>query len=248
MSWNPEYFPNGTTPGVAAINTIFTTGRNTVNDLSRTAVRRHALNVNQTPSIIPSNAPVVAEWSADDYHEYAEAVLGAAITYNAFSTNNATDRTRIGDSTGGTNPTTECEVTCTWGVFGSVMDFIFASLNVCVVNVLDDASTVSVMVCLQYKTNADATWRTLGKTERFVDRNTHKISSNDANEYLWYDIPIKTLIMPETLTNHGLNPATAAVTGIRGMVSMLNPDAGAKLRLGSFNLSAVPMRGSLVVS
>lgn len=258
MPWSPEMLSDGETPGVTKINTLFTGFRTYVNGLDRDALKLGALNVDQTPTIIPTGNPVFVAHNDDNSHTYLDTTFTTSLRYTTHGANGGTetsgsytgDRAIIGhpDVGGGSTPP-KAKVTLNSGTGYLVgnngsdkVSGILAFFNVDVVNIINSTTDCDAMVCLQFKHSGSATWWTLPKTERFVSKNDHKIISNAALEGMWVDVPIRTFIGADQVTAVGGTPATHRVTDIRAMCSLKNGIAGtAVLHLGSFRLSAVPL-------
>lgn len=262
MPWSPSLIVDGETPGVSKINSVFTDGRTYINDLDRQAIRRSALTVHQTPTIIPSDDVQVVEHYDTQAHSYADATFGVSLRYSALGTHGGSsstgvytgDRTLIGhpDATGSNPP--EARLTFNSGTGWLVgnngsdrVQGILLAFNVYVANVTDANATVGVMACLQFKHSGSATWWTMPKTERWVSRDDHKIAPTSTSESLAYDIPIRSWLGADQVTAVGGDPTTDKVTGVRAMCSLFSGTAGsAVLNLGSFRLSGIPLLTSLV--
>lgn len=254
MSWAPSFLVDGQTPGVSTVNTIFTAASTYVNALDRYALRRGALNVHQTPSVIATQGasfPVSASHSGLGVHTYDKATAAGTITYTAFGTDGATDRHLIGGPTAGSpiTPSAAAQVSITPTQFvgnngTDQTQLILVMFDLEVVDVTNSATAASVMACLQFQLDGAGTWYTMSKTERWSSRDDHKSSPTDSNEKMWYPIAIRTMIRASTV--NAVADATAnQVSGIRAMVSSSSA-AGAIIELGSYRLSAIPLLSSLV--
>lgn len=254
--WAPSLLLDGATPGAAGIDTIFSEGRDAVNDLGRTSLRRGAVNRFMAPIVIPAGNPKVLAWNGPGTHTYSDAALGAAIRYTTFGADGSTDRTVIGSTATGTVNAPSATVTFDGsgyllgnnGSGAAKVGWILALFNVAFEDIVDPNGDVRGVFCLQYKTSASGTWQGIPKSERVLSLDNHRRSSA-AGDDLFLDVPLMAAITATTLTNDGFDPTTALVTGVRAVCSIsggtLNDSV---LHLGSFRLSAVPILSTMTVT
>jgi len=263
MAWNPDFFSDGQQANLL-LNTTLTNARTYVNDLDRLALRRGAFNVDMTPSIIPSGGNLVVNHSpaGANLHSYLAGTFLGSYNYTTYgadggSTNGGDlgtgDRFLLGHpSQAGAAAAPACSITFPASGYklannsNSGVQGILLNANIEIADVQDANANIRVMFCFQFKIDTSATWWTIRVSERFVSRDDHKISATDTNEYMWYDVPLASLLTASVLqAESGADPTAVFVTGARVMLSVVNANAVSGVFLNRFRFSALPFLSSL---
>lgn len=258
--WSPDYKDDGDFLNAASFNTPLGDAETVINGLVRNNLRRGAFNFDMCHDPFVGG-PFVAQWDDSGTIKYDYSTFGSSMTYFAYGSDGGSrvtgtytgDRCLVGHpdhtGTGSTNlpahldlagPTSSAGLYLGWGN-GDNCSGLLLLANVNVGRIVDSAANHAVMFCLQYKTDADSTWRTIDRTERFVTRDDHMSDSTSSTEQMLIDVPIVTFLTEDDLTADGLNPATDKVTDIELMCSLSLAGAGSEIILDRWNLTGIPL-------
>lgn len=263
--WNPSPIDDGDDASAASVNNRLSGARDWINDLTAASLRRGCFNPDQAASMLAQTSSFTATSGNQGSCLYTTATFGDSITWNSYGFDGGAetapevgteDRSIIGHPTAaaaGTYTGGVCKVTMPGSGYrvgytnGSRVTGILCRLNCEVRRIIRGAAGTGIqaMVCVQYQVDGAGTWWTVPESESFVTSDDHMLDSTSTTEKIRIDVPIATLILPSTLTADGLTPGTNRVTGVRGMVSLVNGAADSQLEIHEWVLSAAPIRGKI---
>ena len=106
----------------------------------------------------------------------------------------------------------------------------------------DDDPDMLVHFCIQ--ADIGGTWRTLAHTERAVHIASHRLPATGGSDLVILDVPIATLVSYDVYSNEPPGPGHG-LRGIRACVSLENASLTSYVKLGRWNLTAIPLRAKV---
>lgn len=251
MGWEPDFVTDGDPVTLLQVNTAFNDAKSWIDAIGSTGNRRGTFGRRHAAAILRS--PLTAQWEeGDGSHNYNISVFGDSLTYDGWNGNFASDafanigtgdRTMIGheSATGGYagGPARVLFGATRIGPDRDGVGTIVVLGNVHIESMFPgESDTLEAMICVQYQMNGEATWYTCPTSERFVSFGDHSVGF--AGEKMLFDVPIMTTITEDEIDLF-YDPDVDGVTGVRLMVSLVNPAADSLITLERWNLSVLPV-------
>lgn len=258
MGWELDLFEDGEAVTADGVNTRFTDAQDAVNNLDGNSSRRGTFNRDHAASILgglygASSFTLVGD---DGLSLYPQSTFGNALDYAGYGNDTGTMTAPI---TGSPRWTCIGHPSQTGPYGGPLAYFDFSSgftvssslralilLNVEFYDVAPRTDDMEIALCIQVLRGSPPSWQTLFWTERFVSVTDHYINTANSSEKLEIDASIRTMLttsnladLPAVLGNGNL------ITGVRAMVSLVDPSGSNTLQINRWNMTVLPIRSGV---
>lgn len=259
--WTGAFFQDdGKLADANTMDDRFTEAKSWIDALTGASSRRGTFNPSHAASPLDDNHGVTnySRYGDDATHRYTRVTFGTDILYPGFGIDTGTDSAPLpglaanwvvvghpsqsvagyGDGPALLEYTPAIDVTTT-GPVQAIL--VLANVEVFDLDTTLVGAVFELAFCIQVEHNAS--WRTVATSERVI-RPSELRMDPASDEKVLYDVAIVTLITYNVLALKATPPT--GVTGIRLMMSMIDPANPQRVDLRRWNLTALPLRCKVV--